>query len=344
MADQKQTTALALNAAVNEALPTLAELAPPYVNVRRMAALAIEAIGKNPLLASCTPISVVAFMKRCAECGTDRIGAGGMWAVPFKDGSTGKYNVVAMPDWRLLIEKAKKAGAIVHCNGQVVHEKDVFEYQQGDIPRIHHVPYLGKDPGEIIGVYAIATLPGGEKHIEWMSKADVEAIRKRSKAANSGPWVTDWPQMAIKTVIRRDLKPFEGASIELTRALDTDNAFFGMEDLPPRPPVAMPVLTIDTTATPLPEPVRPAEKSPATVVDEKAAERAAKLQALFEDLATEFDGDVEFINNFVKHACGDACPDFETLKTTTGAAKKVREALAAMRAAKKPTEDAEAEE
>jgi recombination protein RecT len=38
---------------------------------------------------------------------------------------------------------------------------------------------------------------------EVMSKDEVESIRKRSKAGGSGPWVTDWCEMAKKTAFRR---------------------------------------------------------------------------------------------------------------------------------------------
>jgi recombinational DNA repair protein RecT len=36
-----------------------------------------------------------------------------------------------------------------------------------------------------------------------MSRAEVEGIRARSKAGAKGPWVTDWSEMAKKTIFRR---------------------------------------------------------------------------------------------------------------------------------------------
>jgi recombinational DNA repair protein RecT len=39
-----------------------------------------------------------------------------------------------------------------------------------------------------------------------MPIADVEAVRKVSKAADKGPWVSFWPEMARKTAIRRLMK------------------------------------------------------------------------------------------------------------------------------------------
>jgi hypothetical protein len=51
-----------------------------------------------------------------------------------------------------------------------------------------------------------------------MTSDDVEEIRARSKAANEGPWVTDWGEMAKKTVLRRLLKT-EPLSPELQKTI-----------------------------------------------------------------------------------------------------------------------------
>ena len=52
----------------------------------------------------------------------------------------------------------------------------------------------------------MATLKSGEVSREVMSIDEIEAIRKRSRAANTGPWVTDYSEMARKTVARRHSK------------------------------------------------------------------------------------------------------------------------------------------
>jgi recombination protein RecT len=43
---------------------------------------------------------------------------------------------------------------------------------------------------------------GTAKH-EYMSREEVDGIRKRSRAGNAGPWVTDYNEMAKNTVFRR---------------------------------------------------------------------------------------------------------------------------------------------
>jgi len=82
--------------------------APKYVKVERLMGLAIQAKLRSPILAKCSPASVVDFCMKMAETGTDRIGAGGMWAVPFRNTKTGNFDMAAIPDWRLMIEKARR--------------------------------------------------------------------------------------------------------------------------------------------------------------------------------------------------------------------------------------------
>ena len=288
---------------LNDALPVLQKVAPKYVNLTRMVSLAVEAKMRNPLLAKCSPVSVLNFCMRCAETGTDRIGAGGMWAVPFAN-KTGGYDMVPIPDWRLLVEKAKRAKAITHAFGALAHANDTFRYQLGDSPSLHHEPALG-DRGEIIAAYCVATLPDGDKHIEVMGKAEIDSIRKRSKAANAGPWVSDYGQMAVKTVVKRCLKLFEGASIELSALLETDNAATGFVDLAiDREPVTMPtrVQAEEPETEPPAAPEPPAE---APVAPKAAISTEEKVKALHEDLIKHC-GDVESVDAFCRSATTDS--------------------------------------
>lgn len=239
---------------LNDNIPELRKVAPKYVNLTRMVSLAIEAKMRNPLLEKCSPVSVLNFCKRCAEAGTDRIGAGGMWAVPFWNKKNSAYDMTPMPDWRLIIEKAKKAKSINHATAEAVYENDVFEYERGMEPRLVHKPAM-TNRGKLKAVYCIYVLPDGAKDFAVMNIAeDIEPIHKRSKAADAGPWVTDYAEMAKKTVVKRALKTFEGASIELTALIAADNVVNGYIDaevVAPRAPVTMPV-EIPQDATPEP--------------------------------------------------------------------------------------------
>jgi hypothetical protein len=80
---------------------------------------------------------------------------------------------------------------------------------------------LGKEPDELVAAYAVARLKNAEPVFEVMHKDDIEKIRRRSKAADSGPWVTDYDEMAKKTVLRRLCK-YLPLSTELTAAVAKD--------------------------------------------------------------------------------------------------------------------------
>jgi len=54
-----------------------------------------------------------------------------------------------------------------------------------------------------------------------MNKEEIDAIQKRSKAGQSGPWITDWAEMAKKTVFRRHSK-WLPISSEFQEAFDKD--------------------------------------------------------------------------------------------------------------------------
>ncbi len=238
----------ALVKVLNDAMPDLKRMAPRHVNLTRLMALALEAKMRNPLLAKTSVTSVLAFCKKLAEWGTDRVGAGGVWPVPFWNDKTKTYDMQAIPDWRFLVEKAKKAKAILHATADVVRERDEFAYARGMSPDLTHRPALGAT-GEVIAAYCIYTLPDGTKDFVVMARTELDGIRNRSKAwqgylrdkSKTCPYNTDPEEMMKKTVIKRALKLFEGASVELATVLDADHKAMGFDfTMEAQEPIAMP--------------------------------------------------------------------------------------------------------
>ena len=64
-------------------------------------------------------------------------------------------------------------------------------------------------------------MKGGAVKCEVMNKDDIDSIRRRSKAGSSGPWVTDYNEMAKKTVFRRATK-WLPLSAEIIDAFERD--------------------------------------------------------------------------------------------------------------------------
>ena len=133
--------------------------------------------------------------------------------------------VQIIPGYRGLIKLARNTREISTVLAQEVFPADTFSYQFGTDPKIAHVP--GKwgslsERGEAIGYYAVMRLKDGGTMFDVMSRQEVEAHRDRySRAAKQGPWVTEFDEMAKKTVLRKVCK-LGPQSIELQTAVALD--------------------------------------------------------------------------------------------------------------------------
>ena len=133
------------------------------------------------------------------------------------------------------IDLAYRSGVVSSIHANVVREGDEFEWGEGSEPFIRHKPiaipqayqqaqqtYLsGRDTTH---AYAIARLVGGGHVQVVMLKAEIDAIRSRSRAAHDGPWVTDPVAMQKKTAIRQ-LRKFlpmspQGRALHMAAGLD----------------------------------------------------------------------------------------------------------------------------
>lgn len=105
-----------------------------------------------------------------------------------------------------LVKLATDNGAVDWVQAEIVREKDEFTYHGVGQAPTHKMNPFG-DRGAVIGVYAVAKLPTGEKLSTIMSKSEVDHIRdKASQAAKSGPWQTFPEEMMKKTAIKRGSK------------------------------------------------------------------------------------------------------------------------------------------
>ncbi len=120
-----------------------------------------------------------------------------------------------------LIDLARRSGQLSTIFARIVYQRDQFEYAYGLTERLEHIPANVDDSGDIQAAYAVARLKDGGTQFEVMSKREIDAIRDRSKASKNGPWVTDYAEMAKKTVLRRLCKMLP-ASVELARAVALD--------------------------------------------------------------------------------------------------------------------------
>lgn len=128
-----------------------------------------------------------------------------------------------------LIKKLYDSGHVTFVDAVAVRERDDFDYQRGDEPRIVHKPFSGEeDPGKVIAAYVVAKLKNGETKREVMFRRDIETVRNASKAPNGLMWDKFYDQGAIKSVIKRAYKQIPNY-YELDSVIAADNEATGMD-------------------------------------------------------------------------------------------------------------------
>lgn len=238
---------------------------PKHMTAERLARIALTEVRKNPQLAKADQASFLGAIMQCAALGLEPGGAlGHAYLIPYG------REVQFVIGYRGMIDLARRSGQILSIEAHVVHEADSFSCRLGLDPDLQHEPaWDAEDPGELRFVYAVAKLKDGGTQFEVMSRAQVEAIRKRSKASKNGPWVTDFESMSKKTVIRQLFK-YLPVSIELAQAVGYDEqADLGTQDNP---------LAHLVSAAPAPEALPEATAKAATVATPVIS--AEQLEAL----------------------------------------------------------------
>jgi len=168
----------------------------------------------------CKPETV---WKCVAEAGTLGLEIGVMssaYLVPFRN-RRGGTDCQLIVGYRGMIDLARRSGHIEQVFSRCVYENDEYEVNYAD-NSIKHVPCLTGDPGAMVFVYAVAKFKEVGFQLEIMTKHQIEGVRKRSKASEDGPWVTDYDEMARKTVVRR-LAKYLPLSVEMSRAIEAED-------------------------------------------------------------------------------------------------------------------------
>jgi recombination protein RecT len=174
------------------------------VSADRFKAVVLHSIARNPSIQKCSLESVLDAIRVSATLQLEPTGILGEGYI-IDYGGKAQFEA----GYRGLMKLARRSGIVASMDSQVVYNNDQFGIQLGTDPRIDHVPSTDSaDRGGFRGVYAWARLGTGELVIEWMTDADVQAVRKSSRAGNgaSSPWVAHPGEMYRKTAIKRLMK------------------------------------------------------------------------------------------------------------------------------------------
>jgi recombination protein RecT len=189
----------------------IAQALPRHMSPDRFVRISIAALTRTPKLAECTASSVLKCLMDLSMYGLEPDGRRAH-LIPFKRNwkdASGKWHdemeCQLIIDYKGLAELAYRSGQLAQPPfADVVCENDEFEYDRGLVQK-HKIDFK-KPRGAMYAAYSHVRMVGGGETSCVMSKEEIDAIRKRSKAANNGPWVTDYHEMAKKTAFRRHSK------------------------------------------------------------------------------------------------------------------------------------------
>lgn len=223
--------------------PEIARALPKHMDPDRLARIALTTIRTNPKLLACDVNSLMASVMQAAQLGLEPGLIGHCYIIPY--GKEAQFII----GYRGMIDLARRSGNIQSISVHEVYENDYFKLRFGLDDELEHIPYhlredkKAEEPGELRGAYMVAKFKDGGHQIHYMSKKEIDDHRKRSKASNNGPWVTDYIEMVKKTVVRNAwkwlpisieiMKQVQGADETVKRELAEDMSEIPTIDITP---------------------------------------------------------------------------------------------------------------
>src|SRR6516164_2428625 len=207
---------------------------PNNLDPRHLVALAVTLIKSSPLLAQCTPISLMACVISSAQLGLelDRM-LGHAYLLPFKNAATRIYTATLVVGYRGFAHLMYQSGAVSSVSAEIVRPGDFFEVQFGSKRELKHIPKINnraEDHHENwLGAYAVAHMITNRSEFDFMDRVHIEGSRARSqswraykKDGRESPWNTDAEEMWRKTPIRRLAKRMPVSTTDKRGALLRD--------------------------------------------------------------------------------------------------------------------------
>lgn len=194
----------------------LARALPAHISADKLARIALTQVQRIPKLLDCDQRSFFGALMEAAQLGLQPGILGECWIIPYK----GKAQLV--PGYRGLAQLAWRSGLVASLGAHAVYEGDDFAFDFG-ADTLRHVPYGETDPAKLTHAWAFFRTKDLGRVFDVMNRREIERVRERSPSGNDGPWVTDYPEMAKKTVFKRIMK-LAPLSVDIQRALELEES------------------------------------------------------------------------------------------------------------------------
>ena len=196
----------------------VASALPAHLKPDRFVRVALTALTRTPKLAECDQQSFFQCLLTLSQLGLEPDGRNAH-LIPFRNNKRNITECQLIVDYKGLVDLAMRSGKLSYIHADKICDRDIFEYDKGAI-KTHRIDFK-QDRGNAYAYYALVRNKDGTEQCEVMPLDDIKRIRLRSRAANDGPWVSDFDEMAKKTVFRR-LSKWLQLSSEYRDALDAD--------------------------------------------------------------------------------------------------------------------------
>lgn len=198
----------------------------------------ISLYNGNTMLQQCDPSQVVKEALKAAVLNLpiDQ-NLGFAWVIPYNNSvktSDGRYEKIMSPAFQIgskgYVQLAMRTGQYKTINADVVYDGELQKVDK----LTGEINFQGEKKSDtVIGYFAYIEMLNGFSKTLYVTKEQIEAHAKRfSKSYNSksSPWVSDFDEMAIKTVVKRLLSKFGYLSIEMAGAISNDTESDSMLD------------------------------------------------------------------------------------------------------------------
>jgi phage RecT family recombinase len=187
-------------------MPHIPDLLPPDISPEQFrAAVYLELTGRQAL-AECTPESLREAVIKAAMYGL--LPGRDCHLLPFTNTRRGgKKDVTYVPNYFGVILALERTGKIRRAFAHPVYEGDEFHCDLfADRPVHRPAVTRGQTPGKELFYYGAIMFKDGTCAFEVVTLEELDAIRRRAPAHESGPWVTDRTMMCRKSCIKRVAK------------------------------------------------------------------------------------------------------------------------------------------
>lgn len=184
-----------------EAKAEISKVLPKHLTAERMTRVALTATLRTPALLQCSPESLMNALLVCSQAGLEPDGRLAH-LIPY-----GQV-VQVIFDYKGLVTLALRNGAEAVFADKVCVNDDFEAWVENGDKKLTHKINWRQERGEAICYYSVCKR-NGTPDWEVMELSEIQAIRDRSRAKGSGPWQTDFDEMAKKTVLRRMSKRWD---------------------------------------------------------------------------------------------------------------------------------------